>query len=150
MSQSLSQLYTHLIFSTKNRKPILQTEDRERLQEYIGGVLRNLKCPVVTIGVVKDHVHCLYRHSKNISVAHVVEEIKKGSSKWLKQRGIHYKKFSWQVGYGAFSVSASKVNVVIKYISNQHEHHKRVSFQEEYRTFLKRYHIEFKEDYVWD
>jgi REP element-mobilizing transposase RayT len=150
MAQSLAQLYTHLIFSTKERIPILHSNEHEPLREYLGGIFRELECPVIAIGVEKDHVHCVYRHSKNIALAKVVEKVKIGSSKWLKTKGERYASFHWQNGYGAFSLSASKLDVVKQYVLNQAEHHKTVSFQEEYRRFLKKYNIEFDERYVWD
>lgn len=150
MPQSLAQLYTHLIFSTKNREPILRLEDREKLQAYLGGILRELKSPVLAMAVLKDHVHLLYRQSKNLAVAKVVEGVKAGSSKWIKSQGPGYRNYHWQAGYGAFSVSHSKLGAVIRYIENQEEHHKAVSFQDELRRFLKEYELEYDERYVWD
>ena len=135
MPQSLAQLYTHLIFSTKNRVPMISNEIQEDLRAYLGGILRELNSPAITAGVVKDHVHLLYRHSKNISLAKLVEEVKKSSSKWIKTKGNTYNKFFWQNGYGAFSVSASKLDAVTHYIQNQEDHHRVVTFQDEFRRF---------------
>jgi putative transposase len=99
---------------------------------------------------VEDHVHILYSHSKNHSPATIVEEVKKASSKWLMTKGAAYASFHWQNGYGDFSVSQSNVPEVVKYIGGQKEHHRRKTFQEEYREFLKRHEVEFDERYVWD
>ena len=150
MPQSLAQLYTHLIFSTKNREPIIRDSDRDDLQAYFGGILRELRCPSLATAAVKDHVHILYRQSKNISLAKLVEEVKVGSSKWIKPQHERYQRFHWQSGYGAFSVSASKLEAVRRYVLNQEDHHRQVSFQDEFRRFLREYQVEYDEDYVWD
>lgn len=150
MSQSLAQLYTHLVFSTKNRTPWIRPNDYDDICSYLGGILNKMESPSLVIGSVTDHVHILYRHSKNHALKKVIEEVKTGSSKWIKTKGNHYSSFYWQAGYGAFSVSSSKIKHVREYIVNQEEHHKRVSFQEEYRRFLKEYIIEYDERYVWD
>ena len=150
MPQSLAQLYTHLIFSTKNREPMIQSADCQDVQAYLGGALRSLECPSIVVGVVRDHVHLLYRHSRNLAIAKLVEQVKVQSSKWIKERGIAYRGFHWQSGYGAFSVSASKLSVVEAYVLRQEEHHRTVSFQEEYRRFLDEYGVEYDERYVWD
>ena len=150
MSQSLAQLYTHLIFSTKDRKPIIRREERKMLQAYIGGILRELRSPALATFVLGDHVHLLYRQSKNLPPANVVEKVKVGSSKWIKTLGHGYRHFHWQSGYGAFSVSASRLNAVIGYIRKQEEHHRRESFQSEFQRFVKEYGLEYDERYVWD
>ena len=151
MSESLAKLWVHLIFSTKNRFPFL-TERTLRLDmhAYLATVLRSLACETRIVGGVEDHVHALFSLSKNHSLADVIKEIKRTSSVWIKTVADSQKKFSWQRGYGAFSVSQSQLAEVIRYIENQEEHHKRVTFQDEYRTFLRRYSIEFDERYVWD
>ncbi len=150
MSQSLTKLIIHLIYSTKRREPDLGDEIRDELQRYTAGILQELESPAILINSVPDHVHILYLHSKNLSVSKVVEEVKKGSSKWLKTRGPGYSGFHWQNGYGAFSVSQSGVAEVRKCIQAQKEHHTRKTFQEEYREFLRRYEVAFDERYVWD
>ena len=150
MPQSLARLLVHLIYSTKNREPVLRDDIRDELQRYTAGILKELESPAILINSVEDHVHVLYVHSKNYSPSKIVEEVKKGSSKWIKTKGQAYAEFHWQNGYGAFSVSQSGVNEVIKYIEGQKEHHRHRTFQEEYREFLKRYEVPYDERYVWD
>jgi len=150
MSQSLSKLYVHLIFSTKNREPTLLASLRPRLHAYLATVLKNRDCPAVKVGGVSDHVHLLFSLSKNLALAKAVEEIKTSSSKWVKtqQRGLGG--FHWQSGYGGFSVSAAEVDEVAGYIEQQEAHHTALSFQDEYRKFLARYEVEYDERYVRD
>ena len=150
MPQSLAKLLVHLIYSTKNREPVLEDQVRDELHSYSAGILRELESPAILINSVEDHVHILYAHSKNYSPSKIVEEVKKGSSKWLKTKGPAYATFHWQNGYGAFSVSQSGVAEVVKYLENQKEHHWRRTFQEEYREFLNRYAVPYDERYVWD
>lgn len=150
MAQSLSNLLTHLVFSTKNRMPSLNEDIASELHPYIVGVLDNLGCPSIQVGGASDHVHIFYRLSRIKSVAEVVETVKTSTSKWIKTKSNELAGFYWQSGYGAFSVSQSDMDAVIAYIRNQPEHHKKVSFQEEYRRFLNRYQISYDERYVWD
>ncbi len=150
MSQSLVQDYLHIIFSTKNRVNFLRPEIRADLCSYIGGTLRNLESPGLGIGCVSDHVHILCSHSKNMTLVKLLQEIKTESSKWVKTQGVEFSNFYWQKGYGAFSVSASRVENVKRYIENQENHHKRISFQDELRQFLKEYGLTWDERYIWD
>jgi putative transposase len=150
MSQSLAKNLIHLIYSTKNRTPCLDQEVRPRLFGYQAGILKEWDSPALLIGGVDDHIHALFCLSKNHALAKVIEEVKKGSSKWLKTQGNHFRAFHWQAGYGAFSVSQSNVEQVKRYIEDQEEHHRSQSFQEEFREFLKRHRIDFDERYVWD
>ena len=148
MGQSLSQLYIHLIFGTKNRQPIIKEELETKLHAYIAGILKNMNSPALSINSVPDHIHILFRLSKNYALAKIVEEIKKNSSKWVKTNFDKLQNFKWQIGYGAFSVSSSKIDIVKNYISNQKEHHKKVSFKEELENFLNEYNIvEYNEKY---
>jgi REP element-mobilizing transposase RayT len=151
MSQSLSKIWTHLIFSTKDRYPFLCDKTvREELHAYMAAILRNHDCPTVLVGGTEDHVHSLFALSKNHAIARIVYEIKRGSSKWIKTQGAAYRKFHWQSGYGAFSVSQSHVEQVRRYILGQERHHRKVTFQDEDREFLKRYEVEYDEQYIWD
>ena len=151
MPQSLSKIYVHIIFSTKDRYPFLSdTVVKQEMHAYIGGTLNNLGCPVICVGGVADHVHILSLLSRNHWIAKVVEEIKKGSSKWIKTKGDLVRKFAWQRGYAAFSVSQSHITRVQNYIFSKEVHHKRKTFQDEFREFLKRYEVEYDEHYVWD
>ena len=150
MGQSLSQLYVHLTFGTKNRYPFIQNEIGQLLHKYIAGALKKYESPAIIINSVPDHVHLLFRLSKNFALAKIVEEIKKQSSKWIKEKGKEYMQFSWQSGYGAFSVSSSKLETIRKYIINQQEHHKKISYQEEVEKFIKQYDIiEYDSIYFW-
>jgi putative transposase len=149
MSQSLSQLYVHLVFGTKNRFPFIMPEWDEQLHAYIAGIMKNLESPAININSVPDHVHILFRLSKNYALAKVVEEVKKQSSKFAKNISSN-RKFSWQNGYGAFSVSSSKFETVKRYVINQKEHHKKISYQKEVEEFVKRYGIiEYDPVYFW-
>jgi putative transposase len=150
MPQSLSNLLTHVIFSTKNREPLLSESIRSELHAYMSGILNNINCPSIQVGGIGDHVHVFFRLSRTATVAEVVETLKTSSSKWIKTRGRAFSNFHWQSGYGAFSVSQSDAEGVISYIRNQPEHHRKISFQDEYRRFLDRYEIPFDERYVWD
>jgi REP element-mobilizing transposase RayT len=150
MSQSLAKIYIHLIFSIKNREPLLADEVRPDLHAYMGGILRDLDSPGLEINSEPDHTHVLFLLSRTHSLSEVVGQLKRGSSAWLKTRGGVFARFHWQNGYGAFSVSQSSVDEVREYIRRQHEHHQRILFQDEFRAFLRRYGIPFDERYVWD
>lgn len=151
MAQSLSRLWTHLIFSTKDRFPFLSDQQTRRdMQAYLSTVLRSSDCETLIVNGTVDHVHALFALSRKHSIASVVKEIKRTSSSWVKEVSPSLRKFHWQNGYGAFSVSQSHVGRVCKYIENQERHHRRRSFEDEYREFLKKYEIQFDERYVWD
>lgn len=150
MPQSLAKNLIHLIYSTKHREPILHAEIRPSLYAYQSGILKQLDCPAIVMGGVADHVHSLFCLSKNHSLAKVVEELKKGSSKWLKTQGNEFHDFHWQAGYGAFSVSQSNVDEVKRYIEQQEEHHRKRTFQEELIALLGLHEMEFNETYLWD
>ena len=150
MPQSLAKNYLHMIFSTKNREPLLGQEVRMELTPYLGGVLKHLDCQPIEIGIARDHAHILCCLSKNLSLSKLIEEIKTSSSKWIKGKEPSLAQFHWQSGYGAFSVSQSHLNAVIQYIRRQEEHHRKVTFQEEFRVFMKKYRVAYDERYVWD
>jgi len=150
MGQSLVKNSIHIIFSTKYREPLIRPPVEETLHRYLGGICNKLDCPVITVGGYTDHVHVLCLLSKKIALMKLVEELKSHSSKWVKTQGAGYSKFYWQNGYGAFSVNPKEIETVIAYIANQHEHHAKKTFQEEYRSFLKKYNVEYDERYVWD
>jgi REP element-mobilizing transposase RayT len=149
MSQSLSKLYVHLIFHVKNNKCLIRPEDERELFAYIGGVLKLSKSIPVCINGTEDHIHVLCIMSKNVSLADLLEDIKRNSSRWIKTRNAYYQSFAWQGGYSGYSVSQSKVEVVERYIQNQKEHHKHQTFKEEYIQFLKENGIEYNEEYLW-
>jgi len=150
MPQALAKIYLHLIFSTKNRERSLPDNIRADLHSYMGGILNGLGCSPIEINTEPDHAHLLFVMSRTETISNVVGHLKKSSNDWLRNRDPQFRDFYWQGGYGVFSVSQSNVEEVRQYIRGQHEHHKQISFQEEFRTFLKRYEIEFDERYVWD
>lgn len=150
MAQSLTKICTHIIFSTKHRQPLIDALIEPELHAYLGGVCNEMECIPIKVGGYTDHIHILCLLSKKIALMNLLEEIKKRSSKWIKEKGEAYKNFYWQNGYGAFSVNPSEVGMVIKYIENQHEHHKTKTFQDEYKSFLNKYSVAFDEKYVWD
>lgn len=150
MPQSLAQILVHLVFSTKDRTPVLEDGIRDELHAYIGGIVQNLHGTLLTAGSVADHIHLLIAHPRTCAPSDLVKEIKTGSSKWPKTRGTRYADFHWQAGYGFFSISPAHRPALEQYIANQEEHHRKVTFQEEYRRLLNKYGIEFDESYVWD
>jgi putative transposase len=151
MPQSLAKILIHTVFSTKDRRPFLRDQTiREELHRYLGGILHNHDCQPIIVSGVEDHVHLLSTLSRTCSPADMVKEIKRGSSLWLKTKGPELADFAWQNGYGIFSIGFSQLETVKTYIATQEEHHKEVSFQDEFRSLLKRYEIEFDERYVWD
>src|SRR5437868_2804967 len=145
MPQSLARNLIHLIFSTKNRAPLLRADVRPDLHGYMAGIFKHWDSPAIIIGSVEDHIHILFNLSKNHALSKVVEEVKRGSSKWIKTQGPEFAEFYWQNGYGAFSVSPSQLDVVSQYIANQEEHHRTVGFQNEFREFCRRHGVEFDE-----
>ncbi len=151
MGQSLSQLYVHLTFGTKGRKSWIVPNIEERVHAYMAGTLQQYESPALIINSVPDHVHILFRLSKNYALARVVEEVKKQSSKWIKTLEGGTIQFRWQIGYGAFSVSSSNVEIVKRYIENQREHHGYQTYQEEVEQFVKEYDIiEYDPKYFWE
>jgi putative transposase len=151
MPQSLSKVVVHIVFSTKHRYPFLVNKAiRDEMHAYLGGTCNELHCPVLTVGGVADHVHILCALSRNLPIAKVVCDIKRGSSKWIKTKGGMLTKFAWQNGYGVFSVGQSDIERVRRYIEGQEDHHGEKVFQTEYRSFLNEFGIEYDERYVWD
>jgi REP element-mobilizing transposase RayT len=150
MGQSLVKNYLHIVFSTKYRQPLITEAVENELYNYLGGTCKALECPPIKIGGFFDHVHILCLLSKKIALMKLLEEIKSHSSGWIKTKDKNLKNFYWQDGYGAFSVNPAEADVVINYIANQKEHHGKTNFQDEFRTFLKKYKVEFDERYVWD
>lgn len=150
MPQSLSKVYLHVVFSTKNRYPFIDETCAQDLFKYLAGICKNLDCPVLQIGGYRDHVHILCLLSRSRSQSDLVRELKTSSSKWIKSRGGIFEKFYWQDGYGIFSINPTQTEVVVEYIKNQSEHHKTISFQDEFRMFLKKYGVQYDEKYVWD
>ncbi len=150
MPQSLANVLIHIVFSTKDRAPLIQPGIEEELIRYLASVCRACGSPAHKIGGTEDHVHIACSLSRTITVSKLLEEVKKSSSKWIKTKGTRYSHFSWQAGYGAFSIGQSQLGALKHYIKAQKEHHRRRTFQEEFREFLKKYRIEYDERYVWD
>jgi putative transposase len=152
MSQSLTQIYVHLVFSTKLRAPYLADHSfRCRMFEYVGGTCGQLECPVIKVGGAEDHIHILCRLGKVVAVADLVRDIKRASSRWAKETDGGVPAFAWQAGYGAFSLSPSHVGGVIEYIARQWEHHHPgESYEDEFRRLCAKYGLEIDERYCWD
>ena len=150
MPQSLAYNYSHITFSTKARYPFIDKAIEEELFHYIGGVCKKLDFNPIKVGGYKDHIHILCILSRKVALMKFIEEVKSHSSKWMKTKGEQYKSFYWQRGYGSFSVNPSEIDVVVRYIENQAEHHRKKTFKEEYLAFLKKYKVEYDERYLWD
>jgi REP element-mobilizing transposase RayT len=151
MPQSLARIVLHVVFSTKNRGPFFkQPELRAELHAYLAGILRSIDCDPILINGVEDHVHVLSNFGRTITVAKMVEEMKKSSSRWLKNQGPTFHNFYWQAGYGVFSVSQSNVEQACAYVADQEERHRKISFQDEFRALCRKHGIEIDERYVWD
>ena len=151
MSQSLVQIYLHLVYSTKHRQPFLKDPAfRAQTHAYLAGICNNLGCPALLVGGVEDHVHILCRFGKCIEVANLIRDLKRESSKWVKVENPGLADFYWQLGYGAFSISPSHVKALEQYITAQEDHHRQETFQDEFRRLCKKYGLAIDERYVWD
>lgn len=149
MGQSLSKLYVHLVFHTKNHLVQIRDEDKKSLYAYIGSIIKDNGSIPILINGTGNHIHILCVMSKNISLAELTEEIKRHSSRWVKKLDPYYKQFAWQGGYAGFSVSQSLHDKTKRYIENQEEHHRKKTLEEELVVFLKEYGIEYDEGCLW-
>ena len=150
MPQSLAYNYIHFVTSTKNRQNLILPHIQDKLYGYIGGICKTLESPALQIGGIEDHIHILTVLSKKVSLVTFAEEVKKGSSKWMKLQGEEFENFYWQGGYGAFSVNPKETEIVKRYIQNQKENHKKQTFKEEYLEFLQLYEINYKQEFIFD
>ena len=151
MPQSLSVVYLHLVFSTKDRWHFLRDPTiRGEMHAWLGSASGQLQCPSVLVGGVEDHVHVLARFGRTLSQAEWVKEIKRTSSLWIKERDPRAQNFAWQAGYGVFSVSASNLEFVRDYVARQDEHHSKRTFQDEFRALLQKHGETWDERYVWE
>ncbi|HKJ68893.1 MAG TPA: IS200/IS605 family transposase [bacterium] len=150
MPQSLASIPIHFIWSTKDRHPFIKSEIQAELYKYMAGIFRAHESPALIINGTENHIHALSIISRKITVAKLVEQVKKSSSKWVKTQGTLYQKFYWQHGYAAFGIGQSNIDDLKAYIANQEEHHHRRTFQEEYIAFLRKYDVEYDERCVWD
>ena len=150
MPQSLHAKYSHLVFSTKNREALITGDLESRLFEYMGGIVRDMGAACVEINGMPDHIHLIIRDSKAVDDIKFIKELKGSSSRWVNESLDLPGRFSWQAGYGWFSVGPADVEQACAYVRRQKEHHAKVTFQDEFRRFLKQYEVEYDEQYVWD
>jgi len=150
VAATFTNLLFHIIFSTKGRRPLVTSALRSELDRYIGGIVHNNGGVLLEAGGMPDHTHLVTMLRADTSIAEMVRLVKSNSSKWTNERCLINEPFAWQTGYGAFSVSASQLEGVRRYVRGQEEHHRKRTFQEEFREFLERHGIEFDERYLWD
>ena len=146
MPHTYSQNYLHVVFSTKERRKLITKEFQPKLWSYMAGIGRNNDFLVLANGGMEDHAHLLIQLPATLTLAKAVQLLKGSSSKWANEHG---REFSWQEGYGAFGVSKSNINAVIKYITNQEKHHRKITFEEEFIAFLEKHGIEYDPRYVF-
>jgi REP element-mobilizing transposase RayT len=149
MAHTYTSILVHAVFSTSGRAPLLTDDLRPEMHAYLAGILRRLEAVPIIVGGATDHVHLLARLPADLAVSDCLRMLKTNSSRWAKQRWPQRRSFAWQGGYGAFSVSESKRGAVIRYIQDQEQHHRRISFQEELLKLLKNHGVEFDERYIW-
>jgi len=150
MPMSLSKIYLHITFGTKGRKKLIPRDLEEELYRYMNAIMKSMNCPAIAINGTADHIHILCLLSRSVCVCDLLEEVKKRTSLWIKQRRPALRHFYWQRGYGVFSVSQSAVEHVIAYIHDQKRHHMGQTFRDEYLALLKRYEVSYNEEYLWD
>ncbi|MDP1879471.1 MAG: IS200/IS605 family transposase [Parachlamydiaceae bacterium] len=149
MTHTYSQLLFHLVWSTKERRPLILPDFKKALYEYMAGIFRSLKCYCLLIGGVEDHIHVCVEIPPSLNISDVMKTVKVSTTKWIKQNYVNCNDFEWQQGYGAFSVSTSNKNVLLEYIKNQEQHHKKVDFREEFLILLQKHGVKFEEKYLW-
>jgi len=149
MGHTYASQLLHCVFSTKERRPQISSALKPRLHAYLGGIARRNGAKALAIGGVEDHVHILLSLPPKLALAKAIQLIKGGSSTWVHENYPNHREFAWQEGYGAFSVGISQVDATIRYIANQEKHHRKRSFQEEFREFLRKHGMEWDERYVW-
>ena len=150
VAMSYISAYFHCVFSTKERRPFITPSLRERLWPFLGGMARQNEMKAIEIGGTEDHVHCLLSLPATIPIAKALQIIKGGSSKWVHDTFPEHRLFRWQTKYGAFSVSVSQLERIIQYIKGQEQHHRRMTFQEEFVRLLKKHRLEYEERYLWE
>ena len=150
MAHTFTNLLAHIIFSTKDRAPFIDAELKPELLAYLGGMVREVNGQAYGINGTADHVHLLVSLPPTIALSEAMKVLKANSSRWVSEKWRARKAFGWQTGYGAFSVSKSNAPDVLKYIADQEEHHRKVTFKEEFIAFLKKHGIEYDERYIWE
>ena len=148
MAGTFTNLEYHIVFSTKNRTPLIHPPIEDELWRYLAATCTACGCHTHRVGGTTDHVHIACELARTLAVSKLVEEAKKSSSKWMKTKGVT--EFAWQNGYGAFSHGRSQLTDIVAYIAQQKEHHRHRTFQEEFREFLEKYNVQYDERYVWD
>jgi putative transposase len=149
MANTYTSLHYHIVFSTKNREPSIDSEVRERIWAFLGGITRENSAKALCVGGTADHIHLLIIAPAALALSKIVQLLKGGSSKWIHDTFPQMQDFRWQDGYGAFTVSKSQITEVVRYIQGQQEHHRAKTFQEEYLDFLEKHAIEYDKRYVW-
>jgi putative transposase len=149
VAHTFADLLVHAVFSTAGRAPFLADAIRPDVHAYIGGILKELRAVPIAIGGTADHVHLLAKLPTELAVSDCMRVVKANSSRWIKEKWPERRRFAWQRGYGAFSVSESKKGIVTRYIQNQAQHHRRISFQDEFLALLRNHGVEFDEQYLW-
>ena len=149
MANTFSQIYIQTVFAVSGRLSLITKDYKEELHKYITGIVRNKGQKLITINGMADHLHILIGLRPSMALADLVRDIKADSSEWVNRRKLARGKFAWQEGYGAFSYGHSQLDMIIRYIQNQERHHRRKSFRNEYLTLLRKFEIEFKEEYVF-
>ncbi|HEX9988382.1 MAG TPA: IS200/IS605 family transposase [Chloroflexia bacterium] len=150
MAHTFTHLVTHVVFGTKNRTPSITPEMKSPLHAYLGGIVKEMGGKPLIINGMKDHVHLLVALPATVAIADLIRVVKANSSRWAHEKWPERHGFGWQQGYGAFSVSKSAIKDVEENIANQEEHHRKVSFQEEFLALLKRHDIPYDERYIWE
>lgn len=149
MAQTLTRLLAHVVFSTKARRPFIRPEIEPKLYGYLGGICKNKESPLLAIGGTENHVHLLVSLSKTIPLSQLMRKLKADSSNWIKKQGDAFREFSWQEGYGAFSIGESQVAAVTDYIDGQKERHKTMAFEDELVAIAERYGVDYDRRYLW-
>ena len=150
MGNTYSQAYFHLVFAVQNRYALIHESWKQDLEKYITGIVQNNGHKLIAIGAMSDHIHILIGYNLNQCIPSLVEKIKTSSDHWIKDRKFPQAKFSWQNGYGAFSYSRSQIDSVAKYVLNQEEHHRKKTFKDEYLEILRKFEVDYKDEYLFD
>ncbi len=150
MANTYTQCYFHLVFAVKNRDALIAKDWKDEVEKYITGIVQNHKHKMLAIYSMPDHIHILIGYNVNQLIPDLIEEIKTSSNAWIKQKRLSKFRFEWQKGYGAFTHSHQQIDVVVKYILSQEEHHKKRPFKEEYHEMLEKNEIAFEQEYLFE
>ncbi len=150
MADTYAQAYFHLVFAVKSKQALIRKSWKDDLEKYITGIIQNNGHKLIAIGSIPDHIHIFIGYNLNQTIPDLVEKIKTSSNHWIKKKNLTKFKFNWQKGYGAFTHSHSKVDVIVKYVLNQESHHRKKTFREEYLEMLKKFQIVYNDQYLFD